>query len=206
MKSLNEDLKTGQFKQIYLLYGEEAYLKKLYKNRFVKAMVPEGDTMNYRYFEGKNTNPKEIIDLAETLPFFAERRLIVLENTGFLKNATPELAEYLKNMPETTYMIFVESELDKRGKLYKAIKEKGHIVELKRQDEKTLARWVLGMLKREEKQNSWKADEKDSLALYQMEGAKTCFDWILPALMRDWKKAEKWIQAVSYTHLTLPTT
>ena len=33
MKSLNEDLKTGQFKQIYLLYGEEAYLKKLYKNR-----------------------------------------------------------------------------------------------------------------------------------------------------------------------------
>ena len=95
MKSLNEDLKTGQFKQIYLLYGEEAYLKKLYKNRFVKAMIPEGDTMNYRYFEGKNTNPKEIIDLAETLPFFAERRLIVLENTGFLKNATPELAEYL---------------------------------------------------------------------------------------------------------------
>ena len=46
MKSLNEELKTGHFKQIYLLYGEEAYLKKLYKNRFVKAMVPEGDTMN----------------------------------------------------------------------------------------------------------------------------------------------------------------
>jgi DNA polymerase-3 subunit delta len=154
MKSLNEDLKTGQFKQIYLLYGEEAYLKKLYKNRFVKAMVPEGDTMNYRYFEGKNTNPKEIIDLAETLPFFAERRLIVLENTGFLKNATPELAEYLKNMPETTYMIFVESELDKRGKLYKVIKEKGHIVELKRQDEKTLIRWILGMAKKEKLQMS----------------------------------------------------
>ena len=149
MKSLNEDLKTGQFKQIYLLYGEEAYLKKLYKNRFIKAMVPEGDTMNYRYFEGKNTNPKDIIDLAETLPFFAERRLIVLENTGFLKNATPELAEYLKEMPETTYMIFVESELDKRGKLYKAIKEKGHIVELKRQDEKTLMRWAAGILGRE---------------------------------------------------------
>ncbi len=31
------------------------------------------------------------------------------------------------------------------------------------------------IIKREEKQNSWKADEKDSLALYQMEGAKTCF-------------------------------
>ena len=27
MKSLNEDLKTGQLKQIYLLYGQESYLK-----------------------------------------------------------------------------------------------------------------------------------------------------------------------------------
>lgn len=152
MKSLNEDLKTGQFKQIYLLYGEEAYLKKQYRDRFVKAMLPEGDTMNYTYFEGKNTNPKAVIDLAETLPFFAERRLLVLENTGFLKNATPELAEYLKELPETTYVIFVEEDLDKRGKLYKTIKDKGRIVELKRQDEGTLVRWILGLVKKEGKQ------------------------------------------------------
>ena len=154
MKSLNEDLKTGQFKQIYLLYGEEAYLKKQYKNRFVKAMLPEEDTMNLAYYEGKNTNPKEIIDLAETLPFFAERRVIVMENTGFFKNASPELAEYVKQMPETTYMIFVEEEVDKRGKLYKAVKDKGHIVELTRQDERTLVRWILGMAKKEGKQMS----------------------------------------------------
>lgn len=154
MKSLNEDLKTGQFKQIYLLYGEEAYLKKQYKDRFVKAMLPEGDTMNLAYYEGKNTNPKEVIDLAETLPFFAERRLIVLENTGFFKSAAPELAEYLKNMPETTNMIFVEEEVDKRGKLYKAVKDRGHIVELSRQDERTLIRWILGMAKKEGKQMS----------------------------------------------------
>ena len=82
MKTLNEDLKSGQFKQVYLLCGEEGYLKKQYKNRFVKAMIPEGDTMNYSYYEGKNTPVKEAIDLAETLPFFAERRLIVFENTG----------------------------------------------------------------------------------------------------------------------------
>ena len=154
MKSLNEDLKTGQFKNIYLLYGEEAYLKKQYKDRFMKAMLPEGDTMNLAYYEGKNTNPKEIIDLAETLPFFSERRLIVLENTGFFKNASPELAEYVKQMPETTYMIFVEEEVDKRGKLYKAVKDKGHIVELTRQDERTLVRWILGMAKKEGKQTS----------------------------------------------------
>lgn len=152
MKSLNEDLKTGQLKQIYLLYGDEAYLKKQYRDKLHQAIVPLEDTMNYAYYEGKGINVREVIDLAETLPFFAEHRLIILENSGFFKNASPELADYIKELPDTTSMIFVESEIDKRGKLYKAIKEKGRIVELGRQDEGTLLRWIAGQVKREGKQ------------------------------------------------------
>ncbi|MDD2981251.1 MAG: DNA polymerase III subunit delta [Hespellia sp.] len=154
MKSLNEDLKTGQFKQIYLLYGEENYLKKQYKDRLTKAMIPEGDTMNYSYFEGKGVEPREVIDLSETMPFFADRRLLVFENTGFFKTASPELADYLKELPETSYFLFVENEIDKRGKLYKTVKDKGRIVELPLQDENTLKRWILGAVKRENKQIS----------------------------------------------------
>lgn len=152
MKSLNEDLKTGQFKKVYLLYGEEAYLKRQYRDKLRSAMLPLEDTMNYACYEGKNTDIKAVIDLAETLPFFAERRVIVLEDTGFFKNATPELAEYLKEMPETTVMIFVENEVDKRGKLYKAVQSQGRAVELSRQDEATLIRWILGNVKKEGKQ------------------------------------------------------
>lgn len=152
MKSLNEDLKTGNFKQIYLLYGEEDYLKHQYRDRFVKALVADGDTMNYSYYEGKTTDVKQVIDLAETLPFFSERRLIVFENTGFFKSAGSELAEYIPSMPETTYFVFVEKEVDKRSKLYKAVKAKGHIVELAVQDEETLRKWVLGLVKKEKKQ------------------------------------------------------
>ena len=85
MKSINEDIKSGTFKQAYLLYGEEAYLKKQYKDKITEAMFPDGDRMNYAYYEGKGINPGELIDLAETMPFFAERRLIVVENSGFLK-------------------------------------------------------------------------------------------------------------------------
>ena len=154
MKSLNEDLKTGQFKQIYLLYGEEEYLKKQYKERFVKAMLPGGDTMNISIFHGKGTDLREVMDISETLPFFAERRLIVMENTGVFKNAAPEFADYLKKLPDTTFMIFLEEELDKRSKTYKAVKDKGRIVELKRQDEKTLLRWIMGLAKQEGKQMS----------------------------------------------------
>ena len=83
MKSLIEDIKTGQFNNIYLLYGEEAYLKKQYKEKLRNAIIPSDDTMNYAYFEGKGTSVNEVIELAETLPFFAERRLLILENTGW---------------------------------------------------------------------------------------------------------------------------
>ena len=153
MKNLNADLKSGQFKQVYLLYGEEGYLKKQYKDRFIKAMLPDGDTMNYAYYEGKNTDVKEVIDLAETLPFFAERRLIVFENTGFFKTAAgADLADYVKEMPETTYFVFVENEVDKRNKLYKAVNSKGYVVELSTQDEGTLKRWVFNLARRENKE------------------------------------------------------
>lgn len=151
MKSLNEDIKSGIFKQAYLLYGEEAYLKKQYKDKIIEGMFPDGDRMNYAYYEGKGINPGELIDLAETMPFFADRRLIVVENSGFFKSASPELSDYIKNMPETACFLFVEQEVDKRGKLYKAVKDKGRAVELGRQDEKTLLYWIAGTMKREGK-------------------------------------------------------
>lgn len=152
MKSLNEDLKTGQLKQVYLLFGDENYLRRQYKERLTKALLPEGDTMNYAHYEGKGVDIKEVIDLSETMPFFADKRLVVFENTGLFKNAGADLADYLKGMPDTTYYIFSEEEVDKRSKLYKAVKAKGRAVELPFQDEGTLKRWVAGKIRSEQKQ------------------------------------------------------
>lgn len=151
MKSLIEDLKKHEFKNVYLLFGEETYLKNQYKNKLKNALIPEGDTMNLNIYSGKGIDVKEVIDQAETMPFFGERRLILIEDSGFFKNASPELADYMKTVPAETYIVFVESEVDKRGKLYKAVKSAGRPVEFARQDEKTLMRWILGILKSERK-------------------------------------------------------
>ena len=86
------------------------------------------------------------------MPFFADRRVIEISDSGFAKNACPELAEYIPEIPDSTCIILTESEVDKRGKFYKAVKNNGRVVEFARQDERTLARWVLGILKREGKQ------------------------------------------------------
>lgn len=158
MQRLNEDIKTGQFKKLYLLYGEEAYLRKQYRDRLKTAIIGD-DSMNYNYFEGKDTSVGEVIDLAETMPFFADRRLIVVENSGLFKSGGEQLAEYLSAQAAGTFFLFVETEVDKRSKLYKAAQSKGTAVEFGVQDENTLKRWILGMVKKEGKNISQSALE-----------------------------------------------
>lgn len=153
MKQINEDIKTGQLKQAYLLYGEEAYLRRQYKDRLKQAMAGE-DTMNVHVFEGKDVNVGEVIDLAETLPFLAERRVIIMENTGLFKKGGEALADYMAQMPESACFVFAEAEVDKRSRLFKAVKNRGSAVEFPMQTEDTLKRWILGILKREGKQIS----------------------------------------------------
>lgn len=153
MQRLVQDMKTGELNHIYLLYGAEAYLRKQYRDRLKEAIIGD-DTMNYHYYEGKDIPVGEVIDQAETLPFFAERRLIVIENSGLFKSGGEQLAEYLPTLPPTAYFLFVETEVDKRSKLYKTVSSKGCGVEFGIQEEATLKKWILGMVKKENKKIS----------------------------------------------------
>lgn len=151
MKSIDEDIKTGRFQPVYLLYGEEAYLKKQYEQKLRQALAAPDDTMNLSLYEGENINAGEVIDLAETLPFFADRRLILLKNSGVFKKSSEELADYMKHISQTTCLVFVEDEVDKRSKMYKAVKNAGRIVEFSRQTQEIVTRWILSRLGREGK-------------------------------------------------------
>jgi DNA polymerase-3 subunit delta len=107
--------------------------------------------MNTHFYEGKDINVGEIIDLAETLPFLAQRRVIFISNSGLFKSGGEKMAEYLSEPCETTLFVFTESEVDKRSKLFKAVQSKGYAAEFAVQDENTLKRWIAGVLGREGK-------------------------------------------------------
>ena len=145
MQTLNKDIKEKSFRSVYLLCGDEPFLVGSYKKRMREAISGD-DTMNFNYFEGKNPDVKEIISLADTMPFFAERRLILIDSSGFFKNAPEELVTYLPQMPDTTCLVFCESEVDKRNKLYKKVKELGHVAELNKQDSTQPMQWAAGIL------------------------------------------------------------
>ena len=152
MKRIKEDISKGEFRTVYVLYGEEAYLKKQYRDNLLAAVLGDGDAMNFLHVQGKDYSIPQLIDFAETMPFFADRRVIIMENTGILKSGGEQLAEYLENPCETTVWILVETELDKRSKLFKTASEKGLCVDFEPLDEATLKRWAFGLIKNEGKQ------------------------------------------------------
>ena len=151
MEKINADIKANEFKPVYLLYGDEPYLKKQYEDKLIKAVVSD-DTMNYSYFDKESVSVKEIMSIGDTLPFFAEKRLIVVENSGFFKSSNDELAIYIKNMPDYLIIIFVEEQIDKRNKLYKSVSETGYVSEMNAQPVSVLTKWIKGLFNAENKE------------------------------------------------------
>lgn len=148
MKNIKEDIKNREFKRIYLLYGTEEYLKTLYKNKLKEAVLQDSDAMNLAEYAGKGIDEKEVMEFADTLPFFSDYHLLVLENTGWFKSST-DFADYVPEIPETAVLIFVETDVDKRSRMYNAVKKSGYICEMNGMTEQELKLWVASILKRE---------------------------------------------------------
>lgn len=165
MKTIVAHIKEGKFLPVYLLYGQEDYLRLLYRDKLREAILPPEDTMNYSYFEGKDIDLGEVESIADTVPFFSEQRLILIENSGLFKKQN-DFADCLKTMPDTTKIIFVEAEVDKRNKLFKAVKKLGTVAELNGLPEKDLKVWAAAYLKK----NGKNITEQNLLYFFQKVG------------------------------------
>lgn len=142
MKRIVSDIKNSTFAPMYLIYGEQRYLCRYYTNELRNALGDISDEMNNTVYSGKDIDVKALIDMAQTLPFFAPRRVIVVKDSGFFKGSHEEMAEYLKNPSEDTVIIFSEQEVDKRSKTYKALTAKGYAACMDSLDEASLIKWT----------------------------------------------------------------
>ena len=153
-KLLNTELREGKFHRVYLLCGEQAYLRLQNRDRVRAALLGDGDEMNVSVYTGMDVTAREVIDQAQTLPFFADRRVIILENSVFFsKKASVEsdaLADFIPEIPESASLIFVEESPDKRKKLYRAIEKAGFILPCENLDDETIRRWTFSLFQKEQ--------------------------------------------------------
>ena len=163
MKEIKNQIKSGHIKKCYLFFGQEEFLKKSYEEKIKNFMIePSFEMMNYMYIEDKFITSEKIINFCETIPFFSNKKLIVIKNSGFFKGIKDNniqrendinkeiniIDEYLKNIPDNVCIIFSEYEVDKRKKIYKTVLDKGYICEFKTPNENDIINWILKNLKK----------------------------------------------------------
>ncbi len=144
MKELNEQLKKGEIGGVYLFYGEERYLVRLYTERIRRALMQEDDEMmNLTVLESPKST-EEIVENLETLPFMVERRLLIVKNSGAfqLGEDRTELGNAIAMPNSSAVIIFIEEKVDKRSKMYKQVGKSGKIVEFVQQTPADLVKWI----------------------------------------------------------------
>lgn len=145
--ALQQHLRGGAYAPVYLVTGEQDYLRTQNRDLIRNTLLDGGDAMNAAYYTGDTFTITQIVDLADTMPFLAPRRVITIEDSWlFAKGAadTDQLTDYLARMPETSHIVFVQKDVDKTRRLYKQIKKIGYVVNCITPTPEDLERWVLG--------------------------------------------------------------
>ena len=138
-RELNDSIKRGEFRQVYLLYGEERYLVEHYA-KAMAAAIGEPDTFD------NTATVASIIMAAESLPFLSEKRLVWVRDSKLFatgrKAESEAMAEYLPQVPDSTVLVFTEADVDRRGKLYKKMAALGGAVDCEAPSSQVLTAWL----------------------------------------------------------------
>lgn len=144
-----KDLKNGNIFPVYLMIGDNDFLKDSLVKNFKKILL-QGDNgdFNYQRYD-KVESLQGVIDTANSIPFFSEKRLIVVKDEGVFKpgafsdNEYKSFIEYLDDPNPTTCLMFITgSNVDKRGKLYKRLSESGKVLDCATPKGIQLLKWI----------------------------------------------------------------
>ncbi|MDI6632314.1 MAG: DNA polymerase III subunit delta [Bacillota bacterium] len=139
------ELEKGEIAPVYLFYGPEVYLQREAVRRFREALVGE-DALNYATLDGEEASPREVVEIADTLPLFSSRRLVVVKNAPYFTSGRqkedPALIAYLRRPSAATCLIFcTAAAVDKRREVYKLVQAHGRTVEFTHLAPEDLKKW-----------------------------------------------------------------
>lgn len=116
---------------VYLLFGTKDYSI----NYEIKKICKNIDDMNISRYDLNNDLTSLVIEDAKTISLFGDKKIVIADNANMFTASTSKdseiIEDYLKNINEYTYLIFIvhSDKIDARKKITKAIKEKGKIIE-----------------------------------------------------------------------------
>ncbi len=140
-------------KSVFLLWGEEVFLKSHYKKQLVEFLSPDMmEDLNIYVFDGKNYDIRQVDEAIEALPVMADKKLLIFNDSLVFKpdGRTGAKAEYrdywaerLKDIPDYVSIVFDESAIDKRSALLKQVDSIGGCIEFSYMSEEEMVRWTV---------------------------------------------------------------
>lgn len=145
-KEFTQLIKAGTVSGAYLFEGVEENIKSATLSALRKAILPEGmEELNESLMDAPDASA--IIAACETLPFLADKRLVIVREHPALtgrSDADEKLLSYIPHVPESAVLVFLcRGKADARKKLYSAIKKVGGIVSFAPLNDVELNAWVI---------------------------------------------------------------
>ena len=139
-----EDVRSGIFKSVYLLMGEEPYYPDLVCDAIIKHCLQEWEKdFNETICYGADVDADTVITAARRFPMMADRQLVVVKEAQQMKSLE-ELAVYCEHPLDSTVLVILMhgASADKRRALYKTVLKKGVIVESNALKDYEMPKWI----------------------------------------------------------------
>ena len=153
------DLKNKIYHPVYFLTGDEPYyIDKITDYAAGNILSPEEKSFNQTILYGRDADAAKIINTAKRFPMMANQQLVIVKEAQEVKDFDV-LVNYVENPLKSTILIlnYKYKNLDKRFKLYKALRENAIIMESKRLYDDKVPSWIASHLKSKDYQIEPKA-------------------------------------------------
>ena len=152
-------IKNGQVNLVYLVQGKEPYLQELARKVFLETIVaPEDQDLNVGRFNMEEVSIQTAIQDAESVPFFGERRLVLVDNPSFftgekekksMDHQLERLQAYLENPMDSSVMVFFApyDKLDQRKKIVKQLKKVAVLLDASELTERDVKQYIQDSLR-----------------------------------------------------------
>ena len=147
-----QTIERGEFSPVYLIIGTEAYiiqetLKRIEEN----ALIADEAEFNYANFDLTETSIEVAIGEAESVPFWGDRKVVILQRPTFLTSEKDKVdhqikgfENYLNEPVPFTILVIVAGvdKLDARKKISKLVQKNAVVIDATAPNEQSLLRWL----------------------------------------------------------------
>ena len=112
---LKKDLSAGHVGKLYVLHGEEVYLRDYYLGRMKELLVGQGmEEFNLHTIQGKEFTPHALEEAVDCLPMMSERTLILVNDYDLFRSGEKDRGELIRifsQLPDYCCVVFLYDQI-----------------------------------------------------------------------------------------------